>query len=84
MERKVDVRQALRAYQKIVEHGEGSGERHHLGELVAESDFDGYTISLSDGRVTVRILFHSRVDIDAPSGQALEDFIARLERVVAD
>lgn len=82
-ERKVDVRLALRAFQAITERGTRRNGVSCLDGLHAETDFDGYTVTLSDGRVTVRVLFHSRVAVDAPSGKALEDFVARLERAVA-
>ena len=82
-ERKVDVRLALKAYQAVVDRGERRDGGYHLDGLSAESDFDGYTVAISDGRVRVRVLFHSRVDVDSPSGKALEDFLGRLERVVA-
>lgn len=83
MEHKVDVPLVLRAYQTVVENGQREGERYHWGGLTAESDFDGYTASLSDGHVTVRVLFHSRVDVDAPSAGALEDFLRAVERTVS-
>ncbi len=79
LERKIDARTALLAYQSVLDHGTRDGESYQLGELRAQSDFDGYTTILSDGTVTVRILFHSRVDIDAPDARALERFVQRLE-----
>ncbi len=82
-ERKVDVRLALRAYQAVVDRGQRDDDGYRLGDLRVQADFDGYTVSLSDGRVTARVLFHSRVDVDAPSGKALEAFVDRLRRAVA-
>lgn len=80
---KVDVRLALRAYQRVLDRGERRDGGYQLGELRAETDFDGYTVSIGDGRVKVRVLFHSRVDVDAPNSKALQDFVGRLERAVA-
>jgi hypothetical protein len=80
-ERKIDVRLALRAYQNVLQHGVQDADGHHLEGLTASSDFDGYTVSLSDRVVTIRLLFHSRIAIEAPSGRALETFIERLVRV---
>ena len=80
-ERKIDVRLALRAYQNMLEFGVRDADGHHLDGLTANADFDGYTVTLSDGVVTIRLLFHSRVAIDTPSGRALEAFIERLQRV---
>jgi hypothetical protein len=80
-ERKIDVRLALRAYQSVLEFGVRDAGGYHLEGLAATSDFDGYTVTLSDGAVTVRLLFHSQVAIDAPNGKALEKFIDRLQRI---
>lgn len=79
LERKIDARTALLAYQSVLDHGTRDGDEYRLGELSARADFDGYTTIVSDGTVTVRILFHSRVDIDAPNARALERFVQRLE-----
>ncbi|MFU8814723.1 MAG: DUF3081 family protein [Pseudomonadales bacterium] len=80
-ERKIDVRLALRAYEKVVAHGAREGDVHRLDGLTASSDFDGYTVMLSDGVVTVRLLFHNQVSIEAHSGKALENFVQRIQRV---
>lgn len=79
---KVDARLALRAYQAVVDAGVRDGDWTRLDELAVAADFDGYTVTLTDGTVTVRVLFHSRVAIDAPGGRALENFVRLLERVV--
>lgn len=82
-ERRVDARLALRAYQAVVDRGDRRDGVYHLDGLSAQADFDGYTVVISDGRVRARVLFHSRVDVDAPNGPALEEFRGRLERLVA-
>jgi len=79
---KVDARLALRAYQAVVDAGTRDGEWTRLGDLTVAADFDGYTVTLTDGIVTVRVLFHSRVAIDAPGARALENFVRLLEQVV--
>lgn len=82
LERKIDARQVLRAYQRIVEDGERDGDAHRLGELVASADFDGYTVMVGDDAVTVRVLFHSRVAIETGHPRALEGFVKRLDALV--
>ena len=82
-ETKIESGLVLRAYQKIVDQGERQGATHVLGGLTASSDYDGYGITLSDGAVSARVLFHNRVQIDAPSRKALETFRQRLHRVIA-
>lgn len=80
-ERKVDHRLVLKVYQHVMDHGRPDDAGRELDGLHARSDFDGYTVSLSDGTVTVRALFHNTLAIDAPSGKALETFVRRLERL---
>jgi hypothetical protein len=80
-ERKIDVRLALRAYQNVRELGAREADGYQLDGLTVTSDFDGYTVTLSDGVVTVRLLFHSKVAIDAPNGRALEKFADRLQSI---
>lgn len=82
LERKVDARQVLRAYQRIVETGERDGDVHRLGELLAGADVDGYTVWVADDAVTARVLFHSRVAIETGQARALERFVKRLEALV--
>jgi hypothetical protein len=79
---KVDARLALRAYQAVIDAGTRDDDWTRLGELAVATDFDGYTVTLTDGSVTARVLFHSRVAIDAPGGRALENFVRLLEKVV--
>lgn len=80
-DRKVDVRMALRAYQNITRLGERDGEGYKYDGLTASTDFDGYTVVISDGAVTLRIFFHHRFSIEPDKGKAIDQFLARLARV---
>lgn len=80
-ERKVDHRLVLKVYQRLMETGEPDNGGRTLHGLHACADHDGYTVSVSDGTVTVRALFHNKLAIEAPSGRALEAFVRRLERL---
>lgn len=81
--RKINADSVLRAYQQIIDQGCRDGDAHRLDELTARVEFDGYTIALTDGRVTVRLMFHNKLAIDTPNGRALEDFNRRLARTLA-
>ncbi|MEM8768082.1 MAG: DUF3081 family protein [Pseudomonadota bacterium] len=83
---KVTSRLVLAAYQVIREQGQAAPDEDGVRELdglTASGDFDGYTVIVSDGLVTVRALFHNQLDIQAPDGRALENFLKRLRRVAA-
>ncbi len=77
-ERKIEASAVLLAYQTIITRGERIADGHVLDGLTAVADHDGYSVMLSDGTVTVRVLFHNRVAIEAPSGKALEQFVMRI------
>ena len=79
--RKVDVATALRAFQHVVDRGERTAGGHCYQGIHASTDFDGYTITLSDDRVRLRILFHNRFAIEPTQGKAVEQFLARLARL---
>lgn len=81
-ERKVDSGTVLRVYQILVEQGERVGEESRLGVLAASAGFDGYSVMVTDGVVTARPLFHNKLQIDTPSGRALEVFNQRLAQVL--
>jgi hypothetical protein len=45
------------------------------------TDFDGYTISLSDAQVRLDIFFHNKYKFDYPNHEALENFLTRFTDV---
>jgi hypothetical protein len=70
----IDAATLMRAYQMIMKRGVLSGGKTVLGDWTVETDHDGYGITLSDGVVRVRVLFHNRVGIESPSRSALAEF----------
>lgn len=80
-DRKVDVSLALRAYQNILRLGEKDGDGYVFKGLRASTDFDGYTITLSDGVISLRVFFHNRFALEPTKGRAVEQFLLRLKRV---
>lgn len=81
---KIDVPLALRAYQLIVDHGARNGDVYSFEGLRAGSDFDGYTVFITDEATTVRLMFHSKFALDTPGTGALDRFNRRLRRLVED
>ena len=64
---------ALRVYQKILDQQASS-----FRGVSALTDPDGYGVTLTDGAVSVRVLFHNKVAIQTPSSRALTRFRKRL------
>ena len=82
-ETRLSAELVLRAYQTVVDRGEATPEGHRWEGLTALTDYDGYGVTLSDGSVSARVLFHNKVAVDASSGRALRQFRRRLTRLLA-
>ena len=78
MSDKVDVRQALRVFNTIMEHGEQRGGESHLGGIIASAGYDGYTVTLRNDYVTLNVYFHNKFSLDFSSRQQLMLFLDKL------
>ncbi|GAA5188721.1 DUF3081 family protein [Ferrimonas gelatinilytica] len=81
MQNTLDTRLVLRVFDKVIRHGERRGDNHHWQGLVANSGFDGYTLTLGNGTVTLTLLFHNSYKVDSPSNGEFERFVEQLKRV---
>ena len=81
MEKNVNVRQALRVFQKVLDLGTTKGETTTYKQLNATSGYDGYTIILSDECVSLTIFFHNKFALDYTSKRALYAFLGKLEEI---
>lgn len=81
---KIDAKTVLEVFQTVMDHGSKAEEGYHLAGLTATSDVDGYTVQLTDGRVTVRVMFHNSIDIDAPGNKDARRFMKKLEQTLQD
>ena len=82
-ETRITAALALRVYQKILAQAERRGELPALRGVTALTDPDGYGVTLSDGIVSIRVLFHNRIAIQTPSRRALMRFRKRLTDIDA-
>jgi hypothetical protein len=80
MER-INIKTALRAFDRIREEGVDRSGEHHLNGVAAGSDFDGYTITLHDDYVTLQIYFHNKFKLDFVNRRHLDVFIERIENI---
>lgn len=81
MDKKFDVKQALRVFYVIVQNGQRVGEEHQLGGVYASSDYDGYTVTLRDDAVTLSIFFHNTHRFEFKRRAQLEQFMQRIEEL---
>ena len=80
-EQKIDVKLALRVFDKITQHGEKSEQGWRYRGLTASTDFDGYTVFLSSPKVELTIFFHNKFTVDYRNPMDLEEFIELLEKI---
>lgn len=79
MKDKFDVRQGMRVFNKVQNHGEALGADRALLGITASSDFDGYTLKLSDSCVETYIYFHNSYRVESASANALGSFLERMQ-----
>ena len=81
MDTHVDVRQALRVFQRVQEIGTREGDTFSYKGIAATSDYDGYTLILKDDYVTLTILFHSPLKLEYRGNVPLVRFLERLDGI---
>ena len=77
----IDLKAAMAAFQKITTKGQKIDSEYKLGELLAGSDHDGYTIYITDKTVTLTIMFHNRYRLDYKRKMELDLFLERLQHI---
>ena len=82
-ETRIDAKLALRVFQWVCERGERTAGGSYEFDGLTARDVDGYSAMLTDGTVTVNILFHSKVALDTPNRRALVRFHRRLVQAAA-
>ena len=81
---KLDIRIALSVVDKVTTQGEKKDDSFTLGGLTATPSVDGYTVTLSDEKVSLYIQFHNKFNVDYDSKKSLNEFMLKLERVERD
>ena len=81
LDKKVNVGKAFRAYQKVVDLGVKEKDQYVFQGVTVWSELDGYSITLTAGRVTLRIFFHQRFSLEAPNSEEAALFLRNLERI---
>ncbi len=80
METNVTSELLLRVYQRAINHGERLPENgYRFYDLTVTVEPDGYSIGVSDGVVTARVLFHNKVAITGGTSRSLAVFRKKLE-----
>ncbi|WP_444900450.1 DUF3081 family protein [Microbulbifer sp. VAAC004] len=77
-ESKIDVKQALRVFDRVTREGHKETDGWHYKGLTVNTDFDGYTVFINSAKVKLTVFFHNKFSIDYSSDRELQDFIRLL------
>lgn len=82
-ETRLPAEMLLRAYQIVVERGEvlADGSRQYAN-VVVQLDADGYGVTVGDGVVNARVLFHNKVALQTPNRRSLSRFRKTLTKLI--
>ena len=80
-EHKIDVKQALRVFDKATREGEKKEDGWHYRGLTMSTDFDGYTVFINSPKVQLTIFFHNKYTVDYGSALDLQEFVDQLANI---
>ena len=81
MNRKVNIKEALLAFNTIITKGRHNGDEYTLNGLTAHTDFDGYTITIRNDYVRLDIYFHNKFKFDYSSSAERMLFLEKIENL---
>lgn len=81
MEQHISPKIVLRAAERIRQRGLVKDGKHVYEQMSLEISYDGYTISVSDAKVTLTLFFHNTVKATFKQSKDLEDFYRHLSRL---
>ncbi|GAB6262921.1 DUF3081 domain-containing protein [Photobacterium sp. CCB-ST2H9] len=59
MKNSVDIRTLLNVYEKVKTQGKAVENGKQLEDIICSESYDGYSVSLTDGNVSVDVNFHN-------------------------
>ncbi|WP_193163941.1 DUF3081 family protein [Microbulbifer hainanensis] len=80
-EHKIDVKQALRVFDKATREGEKKEDGWHFRGLTMSTDFDGYTVFINSPKVQLTVFFHNKYTVDYGNALELQEFVELLDKL---
>lgn len=81
MNEKVNLKKALLAFNTIITKGHRNGDEYTLHGLVANTDFDGYTITIRNDYVRLDIFFHNKISFNYSNNREKTLFLEKIETI---
>lgn len=82
MAERIDVTPALHAVQIVIDNGTESEQGFEFQGFTAQSDNDGYNVSLARENVHLAIGFHNAYQLQSPNDAATERFIDAIKSLL--
>lgn len=77
----IDIRTVLAAAAIVQSQGERRDGSMWLDDIQLVEGIDGYSFTLSCGRVAIHIYFHNRYRVESPDRDALDRFYQKLTSI---
>ena len=77
----ISSHQVLRVFNLVTTHGERTDSGYVYEGLHASTDFEGYTIILSNNKVTYTLFFHNKYRAEYQHSRDWDDFLKQLTEV---
>ena len=81
MRNEIDSKFVLAVFEKIRLHGKQEDDKYFLEGIFASTDFDGYTLYLSDALVNLSFGFHNQYHFDYDQQEHFEQFSKKLDYI---
>lgn len=81
MNEKIDIRQALRVFDKMTIDGQRIGNEYHLDDLVAYTDFDGYTVTIRSNHASLDVFFHNKFSFKYTNDKEKAFFLKKIDEL---
>ena len=79
---KIDTHKALLAANAVMNYGTSTALGMHWHGITVLADPDGYTVSLMDDNVELRLLFHNKFQLKSRNRYSHVAFVEKLEHLV--
>lgn len=78
MNDKLNIKKALRVFDKVLTQGKRIEDRYQLNGITAYTDFDGYTATLCNDYVRLDIFFHNKINFSYSNDREREIFLEKI------
>ncbi|MFC3023609.1 DUF3081 domain-containing protein [Vibrio zhugei] len=83
MKNEIEQTKILHAYENIMKHGKPTEFGKIYEGIEAYSDYDGYSVYLRGSGVELSVGFHNTYNLDYQSEHQKEDFLKKIDAIVA-